>query len=174
MFIGTPCSTCHSNNGGSLKIPCTVLLTLNISGGGMEITLDVEKMSQLVNLDAFLVLNDCVKVSLDREELDLWVVCLTQKMRHNLDSVIVSFPWRRLDLKYSASQKKSEICVVFFKVTYFSWIYYANGNFAVFWNIVLIFWKLTWYHNQSSKLFSFQTWKCRKEKKCYWQIFILF
>jgi len=39
--------------------------------GGMEIKLDVEKMCQLVNLDTKLVLKDCAKVSLDRDELDL-------------------------------------------------------------------------------------------------------
>lgn len=37
--------------------------------GGMEINLDIEKMSQLVNLQANLVLKDCLKESIDREEL---------------------------------------------------------------------------------------------------------
>ena len=71
MDISIVNRTCHSNNGGALKVKCTIPLTFNISGGGTEITLDVEKMSKIVNLDAVLVLNDCVKVSLDREELDL-------------------------------------------------------------------------------------------------------
>ena len=31
--------------------------------GGMEITLDVEKMSQLVNLETKLVIKDCAKVN---------------------------------------------------------------------------------------------------------------
>jgi len=39
--------------------------------GGMEITLDVEKMGQLLNLKPHLVLKDCVKESIDRDELDL-------------------------------------------------------------------------------------------------------
>ena len=50
-------------------------------------------------------------------------------MRHNLDSFIVSFSWRRLDLKYRLSQKGA-----FFKATFL-----AYGNFTMFRNIVLIF-----------------------------------
>jgi hypothetical protein len=39
--------------------------------GGMEITLDVEKMGQLLNLKPSLVLKDLVKESFRRDELDL-------------------------------------------------------------------------------------------------------
>lgn len=39
--------------------------------GGMEITLDVEKMGQLLNLQPKLVVKDCVKESINRDELDL-------------------------------------------------------------------------------------------------------
>ena len=37
----------------------------------MEITLDVEKMGQLLNLQPHLVLKDCVKESINRDELHL-------------------------------------------------------------------------------------------------------
>jgi hypothetical protein len=37
----------------------------------MEITLDVEKMGQLLNLKPQLVLKDCAKESINRDELDL-------------------------------------------------------------------------------------------------------
>ena len=42
-----------------------------IVSGGMEITLDVEKMGQLLNLQPHLVLKDCVKESINRDELHL-------------------------------------------------------------------------------------------------------
>ena len=59
-----------------LSISIYIYLDLSISIylymfylGGMEIKLDVEKFSNLVNLDVKLIVKDCVKESIDLDDL---------------------------------------------------------------------------------------------------------